>query len=280
MEILRTLDDLASERASRGGMNVALVPTMGALHDGHLALVRAGRTAAERVIASVFVNPTQFGPREDYARYPRQPEKDAELLAAAGCDFLFLPEAETVYPPGHATFVDPQGAALGLEGDRRPGHFRGVATVVAALFQLVSPDVAVFGEKDAQQLAVVRQMARDLHLPVRIQGHPIVRSTDGVALSSRNAYLSPEERRAAAVLYRTLQAARSLVEVGARHAAPLREVMFAGLASEPLCQPEYAEVVDADTFQPLDRLRGRVVLPVAARFGVTRLLDNLHLTVD
>jgi pantoate--beta-alanine ligase len=279
MEILRTLDDLARERASRGGDSVALVPTMGALHDGHLALVRAGRSAATRVIASVFVNPAQFGPHEDFTRYPRQAETDAGLLESAGCDFLFLPDVETIYPPGHATFVEPQGAALGLEGDRRPGHFRGVATVVAALFQLVAPDVAVFGEKDAQQLAVVRQMVRDLHLPVRILGHPIVRAADGVALSSRNAYLSPEERRAATVLYRTLQAARSLVEAGARHAAPLREVMLAGLAAEPLCQTEYAAVVDADSFQPLDRLGGRVVLPVAARVGATRLLDNISLTV-
>jgi pantoate--beta-alanine ligase len=279
MQILRTLDDLARERASRGGASVALVPTMGALHDGHLALVRAGRSAASRVIAAVFVNPTQFGPHEDFTRYPRQPETDAELLASAGCGFVFLPDVETIYPAGHATFVDPQGAALGLEGDRRPGHFRGVATVVAALFQLVAPDLAIFGEKDAQQLAVIRQMVRDLHLPVRILGHPIVRAADGVALSSRKAYLSPDERRAAAVLYRTLQAARALVEAGARHAAPLREVMLAGLAAEPLCQTEYAEVVDADSFQPLDRLRGRVVLPVAARFGATRLLDNISLTV-
>jgi len=280
MEILRTIDDLARERGSRDGAGVALVPTMGALHEGHLALVRAARAQASRVVVSVFVNPTQFGPHEDFARYPRQTEKDAELLASAGCDFLFLPEVETIYPAGHATYVDPQGAALGLEGERRPGHFRGVATVVTALFELVAPQVAIFGEKDAQQLAVVRQMARDLHLPVRVVGHPIVRDADGLALSSRNAYLSPEERRAATVLYRTLLAVRSLIAAGARHAVPLREVMLAGLASEPLCQPEYAAVVDADTFQPVERLRGRVVLPLAARFGATRLLDNLQVTIE
>jgi len=280
MEILRTIDDLARERGSRDGAGVALVPTMGALHEGHLALVRAARAQASRVVVSVFVNPTQFGPHEDFARYPRQTEKDAELLASAGCDFLFLPEVETIYPAGHATYVDPQGAALGLEGERRPGHFRGVATVVTALFELVAPQVAIFGEKDAQQLAVVRQMARDLPLPVRVVGHPIVRDADGLALSSRNAYLSPEERRAATVLYRTLLAVRSLIGAGARHAVPLREVMLAGLASEPLCQPEYAAVVDADSFQPVERLRGRVVLPVAARFGATRLLDNLQLTIE
>lgn len=280
MEILVTAADLRAARTRHAGDTVALVPTMGALHEGHLALVRAAGELARYVIASVFVNPTQFGPQEDFSRYPRQPEKDAALLAEAGCDALFLPEVETIYPTGHATFVDPQGAALGLEGDRRPGHFRGVATVVTALFHLVEPDVAVFGEKDAQQLAVVRQLVRDLHLPVRIVGHPIVRELDGLAMSSRNVYLSPEERRAASVIPRTLEATRSLIAAGARHAAPLREVMLAGLASEPLCQTEYAAVVDADTFQPIERLRGRVVLPVAARFGSTRLLDNLQLTVS
>ena len=279
MEILRTAADLEADRSRHSGERLALVPTMGALHDGHLALVRAARRHASRVVASVFVNPTQFGPGEDFSRYPRQPEQDAALLAAAGCDALFLPAVDTVYPPGHATFVDPQGAALGLEGERRPGHFRGVATVVTALLQLVSPAVAVFGEKDAQQLAVIRQLVRDLHLRVEIVGHPIVRDADGLALSSRNVYLSTAERSAATVLYRTLQATRSLIDAGARHAAPLREVMLAGLAAEPLCSPEYAEVVDAESFQPIARLRGRVVLPVAARFGQTRLLDNLQLTV-
>jgi pantoate--beta-alanine ligase len=279
MEILRTAAELSADRSRHARESVALVPTMGALHDGHLALVRAARQQSSRVVASVFVNPAQFGPHEDFTRYPRQPEKDADLLAGAGCDVLFLPAVETIYPPGHATFVDPQGAALGLEGERRPGHFRGVATVVTALFELVRPEVAMFGEKDAQQLAVIRQLVRDLHLPVRILGHPIVREGDGVAMSSRNVYLSADERRAATVLYRTLLAARSLVDAGARHAAPLREVMLAGLASEPLCQPEYAEVVDAVTFQPVARLKGAVVMPVAARFGSTRLLDNLQLTV-
>ena len=280
MEILRTAAEVRAARARHAGESVALVPTMGALHEGHLALVRAAGERARWVLASVFVNPAQFGPHEDFTRYPRQPERDAELLASAGCDALFIPEVETIYPRGHATFIEPQGAALGLEGERRPGHFRGVATVVAILFEIVAPTLAVFGEKDAQQLAVVRQLVRDLHLPVEIVGHPIVRDTDGVALSSRNAYLSPEERRAAAVLYRTLQATASLVAAGARQAAALREVMLAGLRSEPLCQPEYAEVVDAETFQPVSRLAGRIVLPVAARFGATRLLDNLQLTID
>src|SRR5918999_674379 len=189
------------------GERIGFVPTMGALHEGHLSLVHLAREHADRVVASVFVNPTQFGPREDFTRYPRQPEKDAAMLAEAGCDLLFLPDTTTIYPSGHATFVEPGGAAEGLEGEIRPGHFSGVATVVCALFNLVRADVAVFGEKDAQQLAVVRQMVRDLHMPVAIVPGPTVREADGLAMSSRNAYLSPDERRAATVLYRALRAA-------------------------------------------------------------------------
>src|SRR6185503_20014057 len=198
----------------RAGAVVGFVPTMGALHEGHLSLVRLARALSDRVVASVFVNPTQFGPHEDLARYPRTPELDALLLASAGCDLLFLPAVETIYPPGHATFVEPGGAALGLEGERRPGHFRGVATVVTQLFHLVRPDVAVFGEKDAQQLAVVQQLVRDLHLPVEIVAGPTVRESDGLAMSSRNAYLSTEERRAATVLHRALRDAEALIAGG------------------------------------------------------------------
>jgi pantoate--beta-alanine ligase len=281
MEIARSASELraARRRMRQDGERVAFVPTMGALHEGHLALVRRGRELADRAVASVFVNPTQFGPSEDLARYPRQPERDAELLAGAGCDLLFLPEAETIYPRGHATFVDPGGAALGLEGDRRPGHFRGVATVVTALFHLVEPEIAVFGEKDAQQLAVIRQLARDLHFPIEIVGHPTVREPDGLAMSSRNAFLDPGERRAAIVIYRALEAARAAIAAGERRAAVLRGQMLEVLKAEPACAPEYAEVVDAETFQPVSEARGRVVLPIAARLGSTRLIDNLQLEV-
>src|SRR5687768_6417614 len=281
MEIARSAAELraAGLRMRRGGQRVAFVPTMGALHEGHLALVRRGRELADRAVASVFVNPAQFGPDEDLARYPRQPERDAELLAGAGCDLLFLPEAETIYPRGHATFVDPGGAALGLEGAHRPGHFRGVATVVTALFHLVEPELAVFGEKDAQQLAVIRQLARDLHFPIEIVGHPTVREPDGLAMSSRNAFLAPGERRAANVIYRALEAARAAIAAGERRAAVLRDRMLEVLAAEPACAPEYAEVVDAETFQPVAEARGRVVLPIAARLGSTRLIDNLQLEV-
>jgi pantoate--beta-alanine ligase len=262
------------------GERIGFVPTMGALHEGHLSLVRLARERADRVMASVFVNPAQFGPGEDFNRYPRQPEQDAAMLEAAGCDLLFLPEVETVYPPGHATFVEPAGAAEGLEGELRPGHFRGVATVVCALFNLVRADVAVFGEKDAQQLAVVRQMVRDLHLPVEIVPGPTVREADGLAMSSRNAYLAADERRAAAALYRALRAAETAVASGERRAGAVRERMRDVLSAEPLAQVEYAEVVAAETFQPVESLTGRLVLPLAVRIGGTRLIDNLRLTVE
>ena len=282
---MRTVTDRSALRElvaawRRDGERVGFVPTMGALHEGHLSLVRLARRHAERVVASVFVNPTQFGAGEDLARYPRQPARDAELLAGAGCDLLFLPAVETIYPPGHATFVEPGGAARGLEGERRPGHFRGVATVVAQLLHLVAPDVAVFGEKDAQQLAVVRALVRDLHLGIEIVGAPIVREADGLAMSSRNVYLSEAERRAAPVLARSLEAVRAAVAAGERAAERLIATVRAVVATEPLVQLEYAAVVGADDFRPRERVAGEVVVPIAARLGNTRLLDNLHLRVE
>ena len=268
-----------------GGETVGLVPTMGALHEGHLALVRRCRVLADRTVVSVFVNPTQFNEAADLERYPRTPRRDAELLAGAGVDLLFLPAVEEIYPPGDATRVEVAGPAEGLEGAHRPGHFRGVATVVARLFHLVQPHLAVFGEKDAQQLAVVRRMTADLHIPVEVVGHPTVRHADGLAMSSRNALLAAGDRAAAAVLYRALTAARERVAAGERSADALRRAMAEVLAGEPRAAVEYAEVVDADTFQPLDRLpaAGRVVLPIAVRVGrgaaAVRLIDNLQLDV-
>ena len=262
------------------GERIGFVPTMGALHEGHLALVRLARERADRVVASVFVNPTQFGPHEDFGRYPRQPEKDGAMLESAGCDLLFLPGVETIYPPGSATFVEPRGAAEELEGASRPGHFRGVATVVCALLNLVRADLAVFGEKDAQQLAVVRQMVRDLHLPVEIVPGPTVREADGLAMSSRNAYLSPAEREAATVLHHSLQEAASLIAAGERRGDEIRRRLREVLESEPLARIDYAEVVDGDTFKAVTTLQGSLVLPLAVRFGGTRLIDNIRLTVD
>jgi pantoate--beta-alanine ligase len=282
MRIARTKDELRLrvEAWRREGARIGFVPTMGALHEGHLSLVRIARERGTRVVASVFVNPTQFGPNEDFNRYPRQPEKDGAMLEAAGCDLLFLPGVETIYPPGNATFVEPAGAALGLEGTCRPGHFRGVATVVLSLLNLVQADLAVFGEKDAQQLAVIRQMVRDFHLPVEIVPAPTVREADGLAMSSRNAYLSPSERQAATVLYRSLSAAAELIDSGERRGDEVRRCLREVLDSEPAAKVEYAEVVNAETFAPVTTLQGNLVLPLAVRIGGTRLIDNIRLAVE
>lgn len=276
-----TRDDLRRHVAAwrTRGATVGFVPTMGALHEGHLALVRRCRELADRTVVSVFVNPTQFDDEGDLARYPRDADRDRRLLDQEGVDLCFLPPVEEIYPPGDATRVEVAGPAEGLEGEHRPGHFRGVATVVTRLLNLVAPDVAVFGEKDAQQLAVVRRMVADLQQPVRVVGHPTVREADGLALSSRNALLSEEDRRGALVLYRALTAAGRAVEEGERDADALREILRGVLAGEERVEVEYAEVVDAETFRPLERLPegGEVVLPVAARVGAVRLIDNLRL---
>jgi pantoate--beta-alanine ligase len=284
MRVARTKDELRLrvEAWRREGARIGFVPTMGALHEGHLSLVRIARERGTRVVASVFVNPTQFGPTEDFNRYPRQPEKDGAMLEGAGTDLLFLPGVETIYPPGNATFVEPAGAALGLEGTCRPGHFRGVATVVLSLLNLVQADLAVFGEKDAQQLAVIRQMARDFHLPVEIVPAPTIREEDGLAMSSRNAYLSPPERQAATVLYRSLSAAAELITGGSgeRRGDEVRRLLREVLESEPAAKVEYAEVVNAETFAPVETLQGNLVLPLAVRIGGTRLIDNIRLAVE
>ncbi|HEV7509871.1 MAG TPA: pantoate--beta-alanine ligase [Thermoanaerobaculia bacterium] len=282
MRVARTKDELRLrvEAWRREGAKIGFVPTMGALHEGHLSLVKIARERGTRVVASVFVNPTQFGPTEDFNRYPRQPEKDGTMLEAAGCDLLFLPGVETIYPPGNATFVEPAGAALGLEGTCRPGHFRGVATVVLSLLNLVQADLAVFGEKDAQQLAVIRQMARDFHLPVEIVPAPTIREADGLAMSSRNAYLSPPERQAATVLYRSLSAAAELIASGERRGDEVRQRLREVLESEAAAKVEYAEVVNTETFAPVEILQGNLVLPLAVRIGGTRLIDNIRLAVE
>jgi pantoate--beta-alanine ligase len=278
----RTVEEIRSviRRWRQEGERIGFVPTMGALHEGHLSLVKLARRHTGRVAASVFVNPTQFGPNEDFSRYPRQPEKDAAMLAGAGCDLLFLPEVESMYPPRNTFFVDLGAPSLGLEGHFRPGHFRGVATVVAVLFNLVQPDVAVFGEKDAQQLAVVRKLVRDLQFPIEIVPGPTVREADGLAMSSRNAFLSAEERKVATVLHRALRAAEAAIAAGERRGDEVRRVLLEMLNSEPLARVEYAEVVDAESFQPLETLRGRLVLPLAVRVGGTRLIDNLQLAIE
>jgi pantoate--beta-alanine ligase len=257
------------------GLVIGLVPTMGALHEGHTALVKRARQECSRVIASVFVNPKQFGPKEDYKKYPRDLEKDAEKLAAAGVDALFAPEAADVYPDGFRTYVNVEGISERLEGRSRPGHFRGVATVVLKLFEIVQPDFAYFGRKDAQQVRIIGEMTRDLNLDAEIVVCPIVREADGLALSSRNAYLSVEERKAATALHRALTAVQSELAAGVRDAAQLQTVMRRIIEAEPLATVDYAEIVSADTFEPVVRVARSCYAVLAVFVGKTRLIDNL-----
>lgn len=256
------------------GLSVAMVPTMGALHDGHLTLVRTALEQADRVVVSVFVNPTQFGPTEDLSRYPRQEAKDAEALDGVGCHLLFAPKVEEMYPEGFATTISVKGVSAPLEGVCRPGHFDGVATVVSKLLLQCLPDIALFGEKDWQQLAVIRRMARDLDLPVQIQGVPTVREADGLALSSRNAYLTPQDRDIAPALHRALQAVVDGVKAGKSPAElchrAAADVIAAGFASV-----DYIEVRDADDMSPVETLARPARVLAAARLGTTRLIDNI-----
>jgi pantoate--beta-alanine ligase len=263
-------------RGARGeGRVIGLVPTMGALHEGHTALVARARQECSRVIASVFVNPKQFGPKEDYTKYPRNLEKDAEKLAAVGVDALFAPETADVYPDGFRTYVNVEGISERLEGRSRPGHFRGVATVVLKLFEIVQPHFAYFGRKDAQQVRIISEMVHDLDLDTEIVVCPVVREADGLALSSRNAYLSAEERKAATALHRALVAARNELSVGMRDAMQLQTVMRRTIEAEPLAAVDYAEIVSADTFAPVVRVAQPSYAVLAVFVGKTRLIDNL-----
>jgi pantoate--beta-alanine ligase len=255
--------------------DVGLVPTMGALHEGHLSLVKRAREQNARVAVSIFVNPRQFGPQEDFARYPRDIDRDRSLLMQAGCDLLFAPIADEVYPPGFETIVDVGGVATTLEGEKRSGHFRGVATVVLKLLGMFEPTRAYFGQKDAQQLAVIRRMATDLNVPVEIVGCATVREVDGLAMSSRNAYLSAEERAAAPALYRALIAARDRFATGERQGDELRRTMRQVLAAEPLVHIDYVSVADQKSMQELAMVADVALLSLAARIGNTRLIDNI-----
>jgi pantoate--beta-alanine ligase len=267
-----------SDAARARGERIAFVPTMGALHDGHVSLLREGRRRGDKLALSIFVNPTQFAPTEDLARYPRDLAGDLAKAETAGTDVAYVPEARDVYPPGYQTFVDVREASQGLDGASRPGHFVGVATVVCKLFNVVRPHVALFGEKDYQQLAVVRRMAVDLDLGVEIVGMPIVRDPDGLAMSSRNAYLSPEERTRALSLSRGLAAARAAVAAGERDPAALVARARAALEGA-VDRVDYVELRDAETLAPVARLEREGVLLVAAFVGKTRLIDNARLAV-
>lgn len=278
---MQIFDDIAPLKAhlrglQRQGVRVGLVPTMGALHEGHLSLVRTAQAHCDVVVASVFVNPTQFGPNEDLDRYPRDLAGDSQKLEQAGCDLLFHPSTAMIYPPGHQTTVILSEVTQGLCGAHRPGHFDGVTTVVAALFSIVRPDIAVFGEKDYQQLAALRIMARDLHLDVEVLGAPLVREPDGVAMSSRNLLLSPNDRIRARALSRGLFAAQASYEAGERNAALLLDVAREVLRSEGV-EPEYLELRHGHTLVPLESAEGPCVILVAARLGQTRILDNVIL---
>jgi len=278
VEDIGTMRSLCREQRRRGA-RVGFVPTMGCLHEGHLSLVRLARSRADWVVASVFVNPTQFAPGEDYDRYPRDLDRDRSALEAEGCDVLFAPSREAMYPQAVRTRVIVEGLSEKLCGRSRPGHFAGVATVVLKLLQIVEPDVAVFGEKDAQQLVIVRRLVADLDLDVEIEAGPTVREPDGLAASSRNAYLTADQRRQATCLIRALRGAESLVELGERRAARLVETMRRIIEAEPAAEIDYVAVVDPQTLEDLETLGGRALAALAVRVGRTRLIDNTWLNV-
>ena len=281
-QIARSIDQMrnAVREARMQSKSIGLVPTMGALHDGHLSLIRRARAETGFVVVSIFVNPTQFGPNEDLRTYPRSFDRDVQCCRELDVDLVFTPHSSTIYPEGFATFVAVQGLSERMEGKFRPGHFRGVATVVLKLFNIVAPDIAYFGEKDAQQAQTIRQMTHDLNLPVEIRVCPIVRELDGLALSSRNQYLSPKQRQHALALSQSLRAAQELIAAGERDVNSVRQKMHSVLESTPTLSLDYAELVDPDTFEPVQEITaGTVLAIVAARVADVRLIDNLTIEV-
>lgn len=262
------------------GQSVGLVPTMGYFHPGHVSLMRAARAENDFVVVSLFVNPTQFGPQEDFRDYPRDLERDVEIAAQAGVDCIFHPRVEDMYPQPYLTFVEVEGLTEGLCGVHRPGHFRGVTTVVTKLFHIIPAHRAYFGLKDAQQVRVIQKMVEDLNFDIEIVVCPTVREEDGLAMSSRNVYLQPEERRAATVLYRSLRRAEEMVREGERDARKVLSTIREMLDSEPLVEPEYVEAVDWEGLRPVNRVEGKVLIALAARVGKARLIDNVLLQVE
>lgn len=258
----------------KSGLSVGLVPTMGYLHEGHKSLIDAARKENDRVVVSIFVNPMQFGPKEDLASYPRDLEKDAKLCEEAGVDLIFHPQPEEMYQPGFCSYVDMNGLTTELCGKSRPIHFRGVQTVVLKLFHIVTPDRSYFGQKDAQQLAVVKRMVRDLNVGTQIIGCPIIREEDGLAKSSRNTYLNEKERQAALVLSRSLNAGKALVEAGETDAQAVRKAITQEIEKEPMAKIDYVDVVDFDTITPIEIIQGSVLVAIAVYIGKTRLIDN------
>jgi pantoate--beta-alanine ligase len=279
VKILNSPDDMhaACAQRKREGRRIGLVPTMGALHEGHLSLVRAARAQSDIVAVSLFVNPLQFGPNEDLGKYPRTLDRDCQLLEAEKVDLLFAPSPDDMYPAGATTFVTVAGLSEKLCGRSRPGHFRGVTTVVSKLFHIVEPDLAFFGQKDAAQVAIIRRMVRDLNLAVRIQVCPIVREKDGLAMSSRNAYLDPQQRKQALALYRALMRVQTLADTGERSAAKLIDAGNQVIGEEPGVRLDYFEIVNPDTLDPVNDISRGALVAVAAFVGNTRLIDNLVL---
>jgi pantoate--beta-alanine ligase len=277
MRVVETIEALRAARSALSG-RVGLVPTMGALHAGHLSLVEQARADNDAVLVTIFVNPTQFAANEDLSKYPRDVAHDLDMLQKAGVDLVFTPTPDLMYPPGFQTWLEVTEVAQGLEGGHRPGHFRGVATVVAKLFNLTLPGIAYFGQKDAQQVAVIKRMARDLNFPLEIAVCPTMREADGLAMSSRNVYLSPEQRQAAAVLSRALHKAADAYTKGERQPGTLRRVMLDTLHSESLAQPEYVSAANAGDLRELEAPTDQpILLSMAVKIGTTRLIDNLLL---
>lgn len=282
MQIIESVNQMQEMAlaARRAGETVALVPTMGYLHEGHASLMRAGRKQGGLLVASIFVNPTQFGRNEDLSTYPRDLERDTRIADAAGVDLLFVPAADEIYPPGFQTYVNVEELSLPLCGASRPGHFRGVTTVVCKLFNIVQPTVAYFGNKDFQQLAVIRQMVRDLNMPVEVVGMPIVREPDGLAMSSRNAYLSPEERQKALCLNRGLRTVRTAYRAGERNVTVLRQLVIDAIETERTPVIDYAEFRHETTLQEVAVADDQTLLALAVKIGTTRLIDNCLLGDD
>lgn len=279
MKICNSIEEMrAALRHAKGStQRIGFVATMGALHDGHLSLVRAAKAQADVVVASIFVNPTQFGPNEDFSRYPRTFESDCQMLNKEGVDLLFAPSVEDMYPTGAVTYVTVEGLSERLCGKSRPGHFRGVTTVVSKLFNIIGPDLAFFGQKDAAQAAIIRRMVRDLNFPVEVVVSPIVREPDGLAMSSRNAYLDAGQRKSALVLSRALSRVKAAFDKGEQTSAKLIDVGIRVLKSKPGAQLDYLEIVNPETLEPVEFVRGSALVAVAAFVGTTRLIDNVVL---
>ncbi len=281
MKLITDISEMraASLSAKGAGKKIGLVPTMGYLHEGHLSLIRAARAGSELVVVSIFVNPTQFGPGEDFDRYPRDMERDKRMAEEAGADIIFHPSAGDMYPENFSTYVEETGLSKHLCGLARPTHFRGVTTVVLKLFNIVLPDVAYFGQKDAQQALIIKRMVRDLNLPVGIKVLPIIREQDGLAISSRNEYLSTEQRRQASVLYKSLMEAARLIGSGERKAHKVKQRIEETIESAEEARIDYLNIVNRDTLEDVEELRGNILIALAVFMGETRLIDNLELNL-